>query len=504
MPKPNLNKLSSLNFSDSPIDELTQLAKLESELAKKDDIHELENTVLNLSDYLKTVQMVINHTFDHHVWVKAEVRNLSSKGGHYYFELAEKDEDGKVIASCRGNLWRFKAERVLNKFARVTGSQLTRDLTLLLKVSATLHPQYGFSLNIEDIDPSYTLGDLAKQYNAMVDRLTGEGLINANKQLPTPFDIENVIVIAPEKAAGLGDFKAEADKLAVHQACNFHYHYATFQGNHAPAEIRQAINKGVTKFSKSHNKLPDLIVIIRGGGAVGDLAYLNDYELAALIAEQKIPVWVGIGHERDKVILDEVAHTSFDTPSKVISGIMNHLRSLVSNTLSYIDSIERISKMHVTQANNVNQQLLNNIHASSMASLTHKQKETTFAMHSIKQNTQRIIKQSKQNTKLQINSINTQSDKLLVLANNKTKAYYNSVHHTAQKQIQQAKKDTTHLRDLILLQHPANVLKNGYALVTDLQDNNVLTSVSHLHPKQNVKLTLKDGEVIAEITKHID
>ncbi|MBO6225928.1 MAG: exodeoxyribonuclease VII large subunit, partial [Psychrobacter sp.] len=288
MRKPKLSNLKHAQVLTPAKD----LATLEAELAEQED--HLENTVLRLSDYSTAVDMVIKQTFDHHVWVKAEIRNLSSKGGHYYFELAEKDDDGKVVASCRGNLWRFKAARVLAKFERATGMPLDRDLTVLLKVAAGFHAQYGFSLTIEDIDPSYTLGDLARQYAQMVDRLTGEGLLTLNQQLPAPFDIEHVLVIAPEKAAGLGDFQADADRLAEAGACHFHYHHATFQGNHAPAEIRQAIVSAQQQFQDTYGRLPDLLVIIRGGGAVGDLAYLNDYELAALVAEQPVPVWVGI------------------------------------------------------------------------------------------------------------------------------------------------------------------------------------------------------------------
>ncbi|WP_261868885.1 exodeoxyribonuclease VII large subunit [Psychrobacter sp. JCM 18901] len=280
MRKPNLSNIKQAKVLVPAKD----LATLEAELAEQED--HLEDTVLRLSDYLSAVEMVIKQTFDHRVWVKAEIRNLSSKGGHYYFELAEKDGDGKVVASCRGNLWRFKAARVLAKFERATGMPLERDLTVLLKVSAGFHAQYGFSITIEDIDPSYTLGDLARQYAEMVDRLTGEGLLHLNQQLPAPFDIEHVLVIAPEKAAGLGDFQADADRLASTGACQFHYHNSTFQGNHAPAEIRQAIVSAQQQFYDTYQRLPDLLVIIRGGGAVGDLAYLNDYELAALVAEQ--------------------------------------------------------------------------------------------------------------------------------------------------------------------------------------------------------------------------
>ncbi|WP_338412735.1 exodeoxyribonuclease VII large subunit [Psychrobacter raelei] len=221
MPKPDLSRLDSLPSDGSGFD----AENFDSDELIDPVADELENTVLRLSDYLAAVELVVKETFSHSVWVKAEIRNLSSKGGHYYFELAEKDDDGKVIASCRGNLWRFKAARVLAKFERATGMALERDVTVLLNVTANFHPLYGFSLTINDIDPSYTLGDLARQYAAMLERLSAEGLLNLNKQVPAPFDIEHVLVIAPEKAAGLGDFRADADKLQRTGACHFHDHY---------------------------------------------------------------------------------------------------------------------------------------------------------------------------------------------------------------------------------------------------------------------------------------
>ena len=163
---------------------------------------------LSLSEYLGTVQEVIRLTFDEPVWVRAEIRNLNVKGGHYYLELAEKDADtDKVIASCKATIWKFSANKIVLKFERETGIELASDLNVLIKIRARFDPQYGFSVNIEEIDSSFTLGEIAKRYQQIVERLTQEGLIHKNKLLPTPFDIQNVLVIAPQNAAGLGDFK---------------------------------------------------------------------------------------------------------------------------------------------------------------------------------------------------------------------------------------------------------------------------------------------------------
>lgn len=493
MRKPNLSNIKQAKVLAPAKD----LATLEAELAEQED--HLEDTVLRLSDYLSAVEMVIKQTFDHRVWVKAEIRNLSSKGGHYYFELAEKDDDGKVVASCRGNLWRFKAARVLAKFERATGMPLERDLTVLLKVSAGFHAQYGFSITIEDIDPSYTLGDLARQYAEMVDRLTGEGLLHLNQQLPTPFDIEHVLVIAPEKAAGLGDFQADADRLAGTGACHFHYHNATFQGNHAPAEIRQAIVSAHQQFYDTYQRLPDLLVIIRGGGAVGDLAYLNDYELAALVAEQPVPVWVGIGHERDHVILDEVAHTSFDTPSKVIAAIHSHLAQLVTQTLQYQAQIKQAAQRQLNTAEQQTARQLSQIQSQTIGQLTALRKDSDYAWRSIQQSAQRQVKQAVRLTAKQYTQTQTLARQQLTKAAINSKSHQESIMQNAQQQIIQAQRDSEHLRNIVLLHRPSRVLKQGYAMLTDAKNNQTLTSSAQLSPEQTVNILLKDGNAKAQI-----
>lgn len=493
MRKPNLSNIKPAKVLAPAKD----LATLEAELAEQED--HLEDTVLRLSDYLSAVEMVIKQTFDHRVWVKAEIRNLSSKGDHYYFELAEKDDDGKVVASCRGNLWRFKASRVLAKFERATGMPLERDLTVLLKVSAGFHAQYGFSITIEDIDPSYTLGDLARQYAEMVDRLTGEGLLHLNQQLPTPFDIEHVLVIAPEKAAGLGDFQADANRLANTGACQFHYHHATFQGNHAPAEIRQAIVSAQQAFYDTYQHLPDLLVIIRGGGAVGDLAYLNDYELAALVAEQPVPVWVGIGHERDRVILDEVAHTSFDTPSKVIAAIHNHLAQLITQTLHYQAQIKQAAQRQLNTAEQQSTRQLSQIQSQTIGQLTALQKDSDYAWYSIQQSAQRQVKQAARLTTERYVQTQNLAHQQLTKAATRSKNYQESIMQNTQQQVIQAKRDSEHLRDIVLLHRPSRVLKQGYTMLMDKKGKQTLTSSTQLHPEQTVNIILKDGSAHAQI-----
>ncbi|MDI1223627.1 MULTISPECIES: exodeoxyribonuclease VII large subunit [Acinetobacter] len=410
---------------------------------------------LSLSEYLATVQEVIRVTFDEPIWVKAEIRNLSIKGGHYYLELAEKEEDSdKVIASCKATIWKFSAAKMVLKFERESGVELSRDLNVLIKVKAVFSPQYGFSVNIEAIDSSYTLGDIARRYQQILERLTSEGLLNKNKLLPTPFDIQNVLVIAPENAAGLGDFKKDADALDQAGVCHFVYHTATFQGNTAATSISEALANALRQWAKDLNTPPDLIVIIRGGGAVNDLAYLNDYNLAALLCKRSVPIWVGIGHEKDRTILDEVANRSFDTPSKVIVGIRNLIVERTQDVLDSLHKIKLLSQHQITAYQSQNDQYI------------------------------KVIKTLSQG---QINEANKSLDLMK-----------GTVQYLAQQLIKLASNQVESLMRETLLQNPRHVMAKGYAIVRS--DGKAIRSIQQIST-DHIQVELLDGTINANVTQ---
>ena len=410
---------------------------------------------LSLSEYLNTVQEVIRVAFDEPVWVKAEIRNLSIKGGHYYLELAEKEEDtDKVIASCKATIWKFSAAKMVLKFERESGIELSRDLNVLIKVKARFDPQYGFSVNVEDIDSSYTLGDIARRYQQILERLSTEGLVNKNKSLPTPFDIQNVLVIAPENAAGLGDFKKDADALSKAGVCHFVYQTATFQGNTAAVSIIDALGNGLRQWAKDFKAPPDLIVIIRGGGAVNDLAYLNDYNLAALLCKRSVPIWVGIGHEKDRTILDEVAHRSFDTPSKVIGGIRNLIVERTQEVLESLQTIKLLSQHQITAYQSQNDQYI------------------------------RVIKTLAHG---QINEANKSLDMMK-----------STMQYLAQQQIKLASTQVESLMRETLLQNPRNVMAKGYGIVRS--NGKAIRSVKQISG-DSIQVELQDGTIEANVTQ---
>ncbi|CAI3140867.1 Exodeoxyribonuclease 7 large subunit [Acinetobacter calcoaceticus] len=411
----------------------------------------------SLSEYLGTVQEVIRLAFDEPVWVKAEIRNLNIKGGHYYLELAEKDADtDKVIASCKATIWKFSASKIVLKFERETGIEISSDLNVLIKIRARFDPQYGFSVNIEEIDSSFTLGEIAKRYQQIIERLTQEGLIHKNKLLPTPFDIQNVLVIAPQNAAGLGDFKKDADALERNGVCHFVYQTATFQGNTAATSLTESLGTGLRQWASTFTFPPDLIVIIRGGGSVNDLAYLNDYELAALLCKRSVPIWVGIGHEKDRTILDEIAHRSFDTPSKVIAGIRNHIIERVQEAVDSLQTIKLLSQHQITTYQSKNDQLLHHIKSSAQSQLN-------SGHHLLDQMKERIQFSSQQQVKFSLAQIES-------------------------------------LMKEVLLQNPKQVQTKGYAIVRS--EGKAIRSI-HQISNPAIAIEMQDGVIEANITQVI-
>ncbi|MGN6826416.1 exodeoxyribonuclease VII large subunit [Paucibacter sp. M5-1] len=308
----------------------------------------LPNKGIPLSRLLGGVANLVSKAFGEGVWTTAEVLKVSSaRGGHVYLELSERSPStGEVMAQARAVIWSRFAEAMLSDFRRVTGADLEAGIKVLLRAKPVFKSQFGFSLEVDAIDPNYTLGDLEARRREIRERLKKERLFDRNRSLPAPWDFTYVLVVAPERAAGLGDFAKEAQRLQAHGACQFSYVHSRFQGEGAAAEIAEALCSGLLTWSGA--ELPDAVVILRGGGSVSDLAWLNDYALARCICECPVPVLTGIGHERDETSLDEVAHRKFDTPSKVILGIEEVMRARVREARAFNDSILNLTRRAAT------------------------------------------------------------------------------------------------------------------------------------------------------------
>lgn len=263
-------------------------------------------------------------------WVKAEISSLSERSGHLYLDLV----DGKS-AKMRATCWANYKEVLAAYFESETGQRLQPGMAVLVEVEIQFHPVYGLSLSITNIDPSYTLGEIAMQRQRTIRQLEQDGLLEAQQLLPLPTLIRRIAVISSANAAGYEDFK--------HQLDNSGYRFetrlfgATMQGDTAEKSILAALEEisnseavlqqssPTAKRSYNDSGHYDIVVIIRGGGAVTDLSCFDSYTLCAVCAQFELPIISGIGHTRDVSVLDMVAHHALKTPTAVAEWLIHRM-----------------------------------------------------------------------------------------------------------------------------------------------------------------------------------
>lgn len=276
-------------------------------------------------------------------WVVAELSDVRVNGGHCYMELIEKNAAGQTVAKIRATIWQSRFNYIRQKFFSATGRDIATGMKVMLNGAASHHQLYGLSFNINDIDPSYTLGDMERLRREILERLQREGVIDNNKRTyltPTP---QRVAVISAEGAAGYGDFMNQI----VGNPDGFVFYPFLFpaimQGDRTSESVRRALEAVEMTVD-----LWDCVVIIRGGGATTDLNGFDEYELARAVATFPLPVIVGIGHERDRTVLDEIAHTRCKTPTAVAAYLVDSLRATWTRTTAICDWIARYSTDRLT------------------------------------------------------------------------------------------------------------------------------------------------------------
>lgn len=282
--------------------------------------YELKNAV-SLYELNNLVSQFVEQAFPDEVWVTGELaEGRPGSGGHFYGELVQKDSRGvNIIAKARINIWARNYNMLRVRFMRETGQELRAGLKVQFLVRVTFHEQYGYSLNVLDVDSSYTLGDMARRRQEIIRQLESDGIIDDNRSLPLPFLLKRIAVISSDKAAGYGDF---CDQL-LHNEYGLCFHVKLFPAIMQGSRVEETVLSALEAVMAEEDKW-DVVVIIRGGGAVSDLSDFDSYPLAAAIAQFPIPVFTGIGHERDETVLDRVANKSLKTPTAVAAFVLDY------------------------------------------------------------------------------------------------------------------------------------------------------------------------------------
>lgn len=418
---------------------------------------------LTLSELAFSVKSCIYNGFTDLLWVVAEISEMNvNRSGHCYLELIEKETAGiKIIAKMRAVIWASSYRNIKSYFENITGAELRAGIKVLLLVQVDFHEVYGLSLNVRDIDPSYTLGDIARRKQEVIKRLTEEGVINMNKDLPFPVFPGRIAIISSATAAGYGDFMDSLNRNPYGFKFICKLFPAIMQGEQSEKSVMAALDN---IFSTGPDY--DIAVIIRGGGAQSELDAFNGYDLAYHITQFPIPVITGIGHERDETVADFVANRSLKTPTAVAEFI-------ISETLNFSNTLDNF----MLRLNNASMKLINdNFHVldkvSSKLSILIKNKLTLNSniIENMNKDLQRAFKNFKQH---KINKLIYLHDNIDIYFTNKMKQYaflisvYSSeLGKKSVKYIQNIKNDISKLEKALDYLNPEKIMERGFTITS--------------------------------------
>lgn len=302
-------------------------------------------TALTLYELNNLVSEVISSVMPDEYWVEAEISELRVVRGNCYMELVQKAEDTRTpVARASAKCWRTYWILVQSSFERVTGRQLCPGMKVMMRVHADFHEAYGFSWIVTDINPEYTLGDIARRRREIIARLKEEGVFDLQKELIIPLFAQRVAVISSDNAAGYDDFCNQLQNNEKGLAFSVKLYPAVMQGESTEDSVIEALDR----IYKDEDKF-DVVVIIRGGGATSDLSGFDTLSLAENVANFPLPIIVGIGHNRDESVLDLVANMSVKTPTAAAAFLIDRLVAVAARVDAAATSLSKYVTNRIEQ-----------------------------------------------------------------------------------------------------------------------------------------------------------
>ncbi|GAB3233828.1 exodeoxyribonuclease VII large subunit [Algoriphagus aestuariicola] len=417
---------------------------------------------LTISQLTEQIRLTLENELEPIYWVVGELADFrQAPQGHVYFELVEK-EGSQVLAKIRSNLWQFTYRSVSAKFESITGTSLKNGMKVLAQVAVNYHPVYGLSVNVKDIDPSFSLGERARIRQETIDRLTKEGLIRLNGRFELPPVVQRIAIVSSSTAAGYGDFVNQLDQNRYGYQVYHRLFNSLMQGNEAVTSLLSALEKIKAEIPTSGF---DAVVIIRGGGAQLDLDCFDDYRLAAGISNFPLPIFTGIGHERDETVADLVAHTRLKTPTAVAEFLLSGFREFEENLGMVMQRLDRSTRSQLREEEA-------RIHQLELRAKSLSKTRISLESEALKNRFSRIEAAAKNLLRLQNHQLT-----------NTEKELKSSLNAFIQKQGERLENRETLLRQL----NPESILKRGYTR-TELDGTPI-----HL-------AALKEGDEIVTIT----
>ena len=307
----------------------------------------------SLLELNRLVRATIEDTLCEQYWLEAEIGQIGENNGHCYLEFIQKVERHNTpVARAKAKCWRNVWGSVRPYFEHTTGQTLTLGMKVLVLVHPDFHEAFGFSWIVDDIDPRFTLGDMARRRQEIIRQLKAEGVFDLNRELPLPLFTQRIAVISSSTAAGYGDFCRQLEENKRGFRFSVTLYESLMQGEGVERSIISALDK-----INAHIDDYDCVVIIRGGGATSDMSGFDSLLLAENVANFPLPVITGIGHDRDECILDMVSHTRVKTPTAAAAFLIDRLEQVArriddaaDRITSYVQHRMEIEKMRLSRA----------------------------------------------------------------------------------------------------------------------------------------------------------
>lgn len=433
-----------------------------------------DKNIYTLSQLSRSVQNVIQQYCDKVVWIKAEIVKLNyySQSGHCYPALVEK-RNGKVIAEMRGNIWNGTFKNINQKFRNVLNEDLKDDMTVVIQGSVTYHPVHGLALNILDIDPEFTLGELAREKAETIEKLKYEQLFEANRKTRLPALPKTLAVISVETSKGYQDF---LNVIRTNpQGYKFHHLLfpAILQGDRAVTTICSQLEK-----IAGHTDIFDAVAIIRGGGGEIGLSCFDNYSLAKRIAGFPIPVLTGIGHSTNETVSEMVSYESFITPTKIGEFLLQKFHDFAVPVQQAEEKIEKETyRIFQNQKSGLQET------ARLFNSLTH-----------------RILDRHKTGLEQITRSIHSESLEVFRSHKEGIREIENSLLLNAGSQLKESLQKLHFSEEKLRLLSPEYILKRGYSITR--QEGKVIRDAREVDPEKALETQFHQGKILSHMNKN--
>lgn len=420
-----------------------------------------EKQYYSLRQVVQSIRTTIEQKYSGTYWVKAEMHKLNRyPSGHCFPELLEK-VDGKIVAEMRGNIWAHNFEKINRKFIEVVKEPLKEDTTLLLLTKVSFHETYGLSLQILDIDPNYTLGELQKEKRETLDKLQKLGVLNANQSIPFPILPKRIAIISGDSSKGLSDFMKVLDENIKGYQFFTMLFPAYLQGDHAADSIRNAL----TKIIKVRDYF-DVVVLVRGGGGEIGMSCFNNFELCRDIALFPLPILTGIGHSTNFTVAEMIANKSAITPTELGGVFITSFDIINSEIDEAIVSILARTQEILDRSNKELEISMMDFRYNAVKHVGLSNKELSKLSYGVLSSVRIVQLNSKNCLHRTFQNIEHQVDIVLKEQNKEIFDGQKALIRLFNQTIVDRSRDLEKTQHVVKLMDPINVLKRGYTMTT--------------------------------------